>query len=178
MIDADALLDAFEARATAFQNDVVIPHCSVCSRPCCALTDVVLDLSFTEVHTLYRIGGRTTAKNKREFDQRLPPTVRRQDGRYYAHGEPCPAYDVTGHACTVYGTPKKPQGCSDFPLYADGDGLTADLRCEAIAAARTQLQPLLQQAVDDVAAGAVVVVEEADDAFPDFFVRFVLEPRG
>ena len=176
-LDGDALLDALEARAKAFEAEVVIPHCAVCKRPCCALTDVVLDLSFSEVSGLYSIGtGKTSMRKplpKNEFDRALPKTVKRQGNNYYAHGAPCPAYDVAGHSCTVYATPKKPRGCSDFPIYADGDGVTADLRCEAVAAARAALQPLLQVAVGD----DVVVNEDADDAFPDFFVHFTIEPR-
>jgi len=167
-LDGEALLDALEARAKQFEADVVIPHCSVCKRPCCALTDVVLDLSFTEAAGLYAIG----TNKKKDFDARLPPAIKKQGASYYAHGSPCPAYDVEGHRCEVYDTPKKPRGCSDFPIYSDGDGVTADLRCEAVFAARETLLPLLQKAVGDV----VIVHEDEDEQFPDFFVHFSIEP--
>ncbi len=167
-VDGDALLDALEARAKKFEADVVIPHCSVCKRPCCALTDVVLDLSFTEAAGLYAIG----TNKKKDFDANLPAAIKKQGPRYYAHGTPCPAYDVEGHRCEVYETPKKPRGCSDFPIYSDGDGVTADLRCEAVFAARESLQPLLQAAVGD----DVIVHEDEDEQFPDFFVHFSIEP--
>lgn len=144
----------------AFQREHVIPHCARCSRPCCALTDVVLDLSFAEVKGLYRI---TSAK--RDFDRALPSSIRTQGGRYYAHGAPCPAFDTTAQTCRVYGTATKPEGCSDFPVYEDGDAVTVDLRCEA---AREHLAVLRERL-----AAAVGDVDEARDAdFPDVFVSF------
>jgi Fe-S-cluster containining protein len=167
--DGEAMLDALEARAKKFEADVVIPHCAVCKRPCCALTDLVLDLSFVEASGLYRIGAK-----KKAFDADLPPAIKKQQAHYFAHGTPCPAYDVAGHRCEVYDTERKPRGCSEFPIYADGDGVTADLRCEAVAAALTTLQPMLQAAVGP----GGIVHEDIDEAFPDFFVHFSIEPSG
>jgi Fe-S-cluster containining protein len=144
----------------AFQREHVIPHCPRCSRPCCALTDVVLDLSFAEVKGLYRI-----TSSKKDFDRALPPSIRTQGGRYYAHGVACPAFDTTAQSCRVYGTTTKPQGCSDFPVYEDGDAVTVDLRCEA---ARQHL-PVLRDKLTD-AVGAVDETRDAD--FADVFVSF------
>lgn len=144
----------------AFQREHVIPHCTRCSRPCCALTDVVLDLSFAEVKGLYRISS-----SKKAFDRALPPSIRTQGGRYYAHGSPCPAFHTTAQTCGVYGTSSKPQGCSDFPVYEDGEAVTVDLRCEA---ARQHL-PVLRARLTE----ALGAVDEARDAdFPDTFVSF------
>ncbi len=148
----------------AFQREVVLPHCPRCARPCCALTDVVLDLSFAQASALYRIGS-----SKPSADAALPASLRRQGGRYYAHGAPCPAFDQASHRCGVYGTATKPQGCSDFPVYEDGDVVTVDLRCEAAAGALATLRDRL---------GAVGLVDEQADAdFPDVFVTFA-RPRA
>ncbi len=144
----------------AFQREHVIPHCPQCSRPCCALTDVVLDLSFAEVKGLYRI-----TSSKKDFDRALPSSIRTQGGRYYAHGSPCPAFDTTAQTCRVYATSTKPVGCSDFPVYEDGDAVTVDLRCEA---AREQLPALRARLVEVVGA----VDERRDADFPDTFVSF------
>jgi Fe-S-cluster containining protein len=115
----------------------IIPHCPTCSRPCCALTDVVLDLSFTQLQKLYQI-----TSTKRQLDAavdagRGPSWLKRAHGRYYTHEEPCPAYTTDAanpshKHCAVYGTDAKPNGCDDFPLYVDGDVVVADRRCEAM----------------------------------------------
>lgn len=152
------------AAAKAWERAVVIPHCRQCARPCCALTDVVLDLSANEVHALYRIGPATK-------DNDLPSTIRRQGKRFFAHGAPCPAFDTGSHRCAVYDTDDKPLGCSDFPVYADGDGITADLRCEAVAAHLAGLEDALVEALDD---GATLEVA-TDPDFPDTFVFFQVE---
>jgi Fe-S-cluster containining protein len=119
-----------QAAIHAYQQQAIIPHCVRCSRPCCALTDVVLDLSWQEAKTLYRIGS-----SKRTFDEGLqrgePAHIRKQDGRYFAHAAPCPAYREDKR-CGVYDTAAKPAGCSDFPVYVDGDVVVADRRCEAL----------------------------------------------
>jgi hypothetical protein len=154
-----------DAVVSDFQRDVVIPHCPRCSRPCCALTDVVLDLSFGEAKSLYRI-----ASSKKEFDRALPSSIRRQGGRYFAHGSPCPAFNTAAQTCGVYGTSTKPQGCSDFPVYRDGDAVTVDLRCEA---ARSHLSGLRDRLADAVGP----IDETRDDEFPDLFVTFVRRPR-
>jgi Fe-S-cluster containining protein len=143
-----------------FQREVVIPHCPQCVRPCCALTDVVLDLSFAEVRGLYQI-----TSSRRDFDRALPSSIRTQNGRYYAHGAPCPAFHTTTHSCRVYGTRTKPRGCSDFPVYEDGDVVTVDLRCEAARSHLSVLRAELAHALGDVD-------ERRDADFPDTFVTF------
>ena len=147
--------------AKAFESDVVIPHCSVCTRPCCALTDVVLDLSLREATALYAI----------EKARPLPAALRRHQGRFFAHGTPCPAYDVGGHRCRVYGTPAKPQGCSDFPIYADGDVVTIDLRCEAVAAHQARLEDALVDALDQ----GLQLTVSVDPDHPETCVSFGVE---
>ena len=146
--------------ARAFEQDVVIPHCVACARPCCGLSDVVLELNFQQVQALYKI-----EKPKKAFDRALPTSIKKQGDRYYAHGEPCPAYDLTTKPCGVYGSDLKPQECSDFPVYSDGDVVTADLRCEALRAGLDDLRKRLRAADDSV-------VEERDGAFPDTFLTF------
>jgi Fe-S-cluster containining protein len=133
-----ALLARLVRAAQEWEARVVIPHCAVCARPCCKLESVVLDLDWPRTRTLYRIG-----ESQRVFDHGLaegrgPEHIRKQGDTYYAHGKPCPAYDEGAHRCTVYGTPTKPPSCSDFPIYEDGDGVTADQRCEAVDVAALQ----------------------------------------
>ncbi len=150
---------AWDLVAADVQRELIVPHCPRCTRPCCALTDVVLDLSFHEVRALYRI-----EKSQRDFDRALPLQLKKAQGRYFAHQTPCPAFESATHRCTVYGTADKPQGCTDFPVYRDGDGLTVDLRCEAAVAALPELQARASQAVGEV-------VQTHDEQFPDAFVR-------
>ena len=144
--------------AATFQTARIIPHCPTCARPCCGLTDVVLDLSRAEADTLYRIGRRSSKR------QPLPSTLREEAGRFYAHGAPCPAY--VDQRCSIYGTPNKPSGCTDFPLYLDGDLLTADRRCEALEEHLTELRTR----VDEVLGAELV--ELADPDFENVFVYF------
>jgi len=160
------LTERLRAAARAFEEAVVIPHCQACQRPCCGLGDVVLELDFSQVQQLYRI-----EKPKKEFDRNLPTAIRKQGDRYYAHGEPCPAFNATTRLCTVYQTTTKPQECSDFPIYEDGDVVTADLRCEAV---RDNLATLRQQLAESVG-GALV--EDKDDEFPDTFLAFSSVPE-
>jgi Fe-S-cluster containining protein len=103
--------------AQRWQREHVIPHCPECAKPCCNLDELVLDLDKRELRELYGIGPK-----------KLPAHIKTQDGRYYAHGKPCPAYVDT--KCTHYAT--RPEGCRDFPIYVDGDAMTVDLRCEAM----------------------------------------------
>src|SRR5574343_1101734 len=123
-----SLVATLAEAAAAYQEAHVIPHCGVCQAPCCALTSLVLELSWKQVKVLWRIDEARAA-----FDQRLaagqgPTEIRAGNGLYYAHQKPCPAYDLTARTCRVYDQPVKPAGCSDFPVYADGDSITADLR--------------------------------------------------
>jgi len=161
-----ARMKSAAAVIASFQREHVIPHCPRCSHPCCALTDVVLDLSFAEVRGLYQI-----TSSKKVFERALPSSIRAQGGRYYAHGAPCPAFDTAAQSCRVYGTATKPRGCSDFPVYEDGDAVTVDLRCEA---ARAHLPALRAQLV----AAVGVLDERRDDDFPDTFVTFTRARGG
>jgi Fe-S-cluster containining protein len=157
-------------RAKQWERDVVIPHCAVCTKPCCALTDVVLDLSPAEAETLYRITKTTPT---------LPPSVRAQGGRFYAHGAPCPAFSVSAQRCSIYDTGRKPRGCDDFPVYEDDDGLTADTRCEAVAAHIGDLEDALFEVVESGETLAIARRERTQDAIDDdsddVFVRFRVE---
>lgn len=105
-------------------------HCTRCRKPCCRLETLVLELTWTRLKGLWGVAGPKAA-----FDRALargdgPPEIRPQEGLYYAHGRVCPAY--VGGRCAVYGTPLKPPGCSDFPVYEEDGALVADLRCEAV----------------------------------------------
>ncbi|OGT20999.1 MAG: hypothetical protein A2V90_08675 [Gammaproteobacteria bacterium RBG_16_57_12] len=96
------------------------------------MTDVVLEFDWAHLAALYKIDI-----SRKEFDRRLreagePHYIRKMRGRYFAHGSPCPAYDSQGKGCRVYGTALKPDNCSDFPVYFDGDEIVADTRCEAM----------------------------------------------
>jgi len=122
---------ALAASAAAYQTAKIIPHCPRCAQPCCKLTKLVLELDWAQVKGLWQL-----KESRQEFDRRLaagkgPVEIRPANGLYYAHQKPCPAY-VDGRGCSVYQTPLKPVGCSDFPVYEDGGELTADLRCEAV----------------------------------------------
>ena len=124
---AQTLADA----AAAYQTLAVIPHCPSCAAPCCKLDKLVLELDWAQVKGLWQL-----EESRKEFDKRLaagrgPIEIRPANGLYYAHSRPCPAFDASC-GCTVYTTPLKPVGCSDFPVYEDGGEITADLRCEAV----------------------------------------------
>lgn len=126
------LIDELTRAAAAWQANQVVPRCARCAAPCCLLASVVLDLDWRRLRALYRID-----EPQRAFDLRLaagdgPAHIRKQGRRYYAHGQPCPAYDVVTKRCSVYLTGTKPPSCSEFPVYRDGDGITADRRCEAV----------------------------------------------
>jgi len=109
-----------------------------------------------------------------EFDARLaqgggPSEVRTQDGRYYVHGKPCPAYRDA--RCGVYDTDLKPGGCSDFPLYVDDRGvLVADLRCEALSLQQVEAELQLRRPP-----GARALRRRVNREFP-FLVSFLPEP--
>ena len=136
------------AAARLYQEQVVIPHCAVCSRPCCKLDELVLDLDWPRVRALYQI-----TSSRKAFNAALPTNIKEERGTYYAHGQPCPAYDDVTKRCNVYGTDTKPPSCTDFPVYEDGDVITADTRCEAV-----NLDELQKRLGD--------VVREHDDEFP------------
>jgi Fe-S-cluster containining protein len=136
--------------AKRWEREHVIPHCAVCSKPCCKLETVVLDLEWSQVRELYKI-----TSSKKQFDQNLPSYIRVQDGKYYAHGEQCPAY--VDAKCSSY--EKRPVSCRDFPIYEDGDAITVDTRCEAVN-------------LDEIEKALGDVVREPDPAFP-VIVSFV-----
>ena len=157
-----------KAAAEAYQRAVVIPHCAQCSRPCCRLDPLVLELDWKQFRALWKI-----EESRITFDRRLasgkgPQEIRAADGRYFAHGKTCPAYDETRHACRVYGQAVKPTGCTDFPVYLDYDCLVADLRCEAV-----NIEALVAWIARAVGPD-YRVVQTADKEFP-FMVSLSLE---
>lgn len=127
-----SLASELAAAADAYQVADVIPHCSVCARPCCRLDALVLELEWKQIKTFWKLGESRNAFDKRLATGGGPEEIRAGNGLYYVHSKPCPAYDLSGHACTIYGQDIKPAGCSDFPVYEDMGSVTADLRCEAV----------------------------------------------
>lgn len=161
------LATVLRAAADAYQTAQVIPHCAVCTRPCCRLDVLVLELSWKQVKVLWQ-----RDEPRAVFDQQLaagqgPEEIRAADGRYFAHRKACPAYDEMHKNCRVYGQPIKPLGCSDFPVYGDGDCITADLRCEAV-----DLDALVAS-VECRLGPAFRVIPSADRDFP-FLVSLVI----
>ena len=120
------------AAAAAYQAAIVIPHCAECSKPCCRLDPLVLELDWKQLKTIWRIEESRSAFDRKLCSGKGPEEIRAGDGLYFAHGKACPAYDETSHSCQVYGQEIKPVGCSDFPVYEDGSSVVADLRCEAV----------------------------------------------
>lgn len=145
--------------AADWQARIIVPHCARCREPCCRLRTVVLELDWRRLCALYRID-----EPRRAFDARLaagtgPEHIRRQGDRYFAHGQPCPAFDQATHRCAVYGTALKPPTCTDFPIYLDGDVITADRRCEAVDVEALRLH--LERA------GGTPMAPEPDGDFPE-----------
>lgn len=126
------LAQVFADAVRAYQTRDIIPHCRVCTRPCCGLDPLVLELEWKQIKVFWRVEESRAAFDKRLNAGQGPQEIRAANGLYYAHGKPCPAFDQGAGLCTVYDQPLKPQGCSDFPVYEDGDCLVADLRCEAV----------------------------------------------
>lgn len=155
--------------AAAYQDEAVIPHCATCARPCCRLDTLVLELEWKQIKSFWKIEASRPAFDRQLASGAGPQEVRAGNGLYYVHGKACPAYDEAG-ACRVYGQALKPPGCSDFPVYEDGDCIVADLRCEAVS-------------LDDLVAriGGVVgrdfrVVRSPDEEFP-FLVSLWVKPQ-
>ncbi len=117
--------------AAAYQASAVIPHCPTCAAPCCKLDKLVLELDWAQVKGLWQLEESRKAFDKRLASGRGPIEIRPANGLYYAHSRPCPAFDAAV-GCTVYTTPLKPVGCSDFPVYENEGEIMADLRCEAV----------------------------------------------
>ena len=126
------LAEQLRLAAASYQNAHVISHCTACTQPCCKLDVQVLELNWQQVKVLWRL-----EESRAAFDRRLssgsgPEEIRAADGLYFAHRKPCPAYDEVQRSCRVYDQAIKPVGCSDYPVYEDGDCIVADLRCEAV----------------------------------------------
>lgn len=118
--------------AAAYQTDAVIPHCGECTKPCCKLESLVLELDWRRLKALWLLD-----ESRAAFDRRLaagegPEEIRAMDGLYFVYRKVCPAYDEARRTCRIYDRDLKPSGCTDFPVYEDGGGVVADLRCEAV----------------------------------------------
>ncbi len=120
------------AAAIAYQAAAVSPHCSRCTKPCCQLDPLVLELDWQRLKALWQLDESRTAFDRRLAAGKGPVEIRERDGIYYAHRKVCPAYDQARHACRVYDQALKPPGCTDFPVYEDRGCVIADLRCEAV----------------------------------------------
>lgn len=151
-----ALADA----AAAYQVAAVIPHCPECTKPCCRLDPLVLELEWKQLKALWQLDESRTAFDRRLSSGKGPEEIRAGNGRYYAHRKVCPAYDESRGSCRVYGQALKPQGCSDFPVYEDDGSVIADLRCEAV-----DLEALTAW-IARTAGPEFRIVRSADEEFP------------
>jgi Fe-S-cluster containining protein len=149
-----------EAAAADYQRAVVIPHCAQCSRPCCRLDPLVLELDWRQLRTLWQIEDSRASFDRRLASGQGPREIRAADGLYFVHGKTCPAYDEGQHTCRIYGQDLKPTGCTDFPVYLDYDCIVADLRCEAV-----KLDELVAW-IARAAGPGYRVVQSADKDFP------------
>lgn len=154
------LADALAIAAADYQAQAVIPHCRTCSRPCCKLDPLVLELNWQQLKSLWQIEEARSAFDKRLAAGNGPQEIRAADGLYFVHGKTCPAYDTASGGCRVYDQPVKPVGCSDFPVYEDGGVIMADLRCEAVEL--EALSARLGAAIGD----DFRIVRQADADFP------------
>lgn len=145
--------------AASYQTASVIPHCPNCSKPCCKLDKLVLELEWSQVKGLWQLEESRKAFDKRLASGRGPIEIRPANGLYYAHSRPCPAF-VQGQGCSVYDTPLKPPGCSDFPVYENEGEIMADLRCEAVDLEALKVR--LQQAFGE----GLRIRQRADRDFP------------
>ena len=159
-------LDHLVRLAKAYEARVVIPHCPSCSKPCCKPETVVLDMNWKQAQHLYQIRGTEQAFAQKLHDNEGPEHLKESHGKFFAHGAPSPAYDLGTKGCKVYGTPYKPHACSEFPIYADGDALTVDLRCEAVS---------LEDLDDELAQAKGTVTRHANEQFP-FLITYEIEP--
>ena len=166
-----ALAAELQAAADSYQKAQVIQHCAVCANPCCRLDRLVLELTWKQVKVFWQLDEARAAFDRRLASGKGPEEIRAADGLYFAHRKVCPAYDETGHSCRVYGQEIKPVGCSDFPVYADGNCLTADLRCEAV-----DIDALVAW-VARALGPAYRIVQSADRDFP-FLVTLSVRKQG
>ena len=162
---------ALAAAAAAYQAAEIVPHCTACSKPCCRLETLVLELEWKQVKTLWQLDESRPAFDKLLATGKGPTDIREGNGLYYAHGKPCPAYDQACGTCRVYGQDLKPVGCTDFPVYEDGNHLVADLRCEAV-----DLQALTARIVRALGEG-YRIAQSADRDFP-FLVTLSVKAAG
>lgn len=166
-----SLTQVLTTAAASYQAERVIPHCPQCSKPCCALDALVLELDWQQVKPLWQIEESRAAFDKRLAAGKGPVEIRPWEGRYYVHSKPCPAYDLKQKNCKVYGQDIKPPGCSDFPVYEDAGSLMVDLRCEAVV-----LDDLARQVADAVGP-AWRIVRSADEEFPFLVTLSAKKPR-
>lgn len=162
------LANKLATAAAAYQAAAINPHCGKCTKPCCRLDPLVLELDWQQLKGIWQID-----ESHRAFDRRLatgkgPAEIRARDGIYYAHRKTCPAYDETERTCRVYGQALKPQGCTDFPVYEDQGSVIADLRCEAVDLAA--LTDWIARAIGNESR----IVSSADETFP-FIVTLSVE---
>lgn len=165
------LAEQLRAAAAAYQDGHVIHRCAGCANPCCRLDTHVLELNWKQVKVFWNLEESRTA-----FDRRLaagdgPEEIREGDGLYYAHRKACPAYDEAGRSCRVYDQAIKPAGCTDYPVYEDGDCVVADLRCEAVDI------DVLADSIARAVGPAFRVVRSADKDFP-FLVSLFVRKSG
>jgi Fe-S-cluster containining protein len=121
-----------QVAVTSYQDAHVIHRCAVCAKPCCRLDSHVLELNWKQVKVFWRLEESRAAFDRRLSSGKGPEEIRAGDGLYYIHRKACPAYDETRRSCRVYDQALKPAGCTDYPVYEDGDFVIADLRCEAV----------------------------------------------
>lgn len=157
--------------AAAYQAAEIVPHCTSCSKPCCKLESLVLELDWKQLKSFWRLEESRTAFDKRLASGEGPEEIREGNGLYYIHGKPCPAYDTTCGTCRVYGQDIKPVGCTDFPVYEDGSCLVADLRCEAV-----DLKALSAR-IARAMGSDYRIVQSADPEFP-FLVTLSVKTAG
>lgn len=165
------LANALNEAAASYQAEHVIPHCASCLNPCCRLNPLVLELNWKQIRTFWRIEEARASFDKRLATGQGPQEIRAGNGLYYVHGKACPVYDDTQQSCTVYNQDIKPRGCSDFPVYEDGDCLIADLRCEAVS-----LESLAAW-IGNTLGPDYRVVHRADPDFP-FMITLSAKPQG
>lgn len=155
------LSETLQKAAASYQEAHVIGHCRQCSRPCCRLDALVLELNWKQVRVLWQREEARPAFDRLLASGQGPKEIRAgDDGLYYVHQRPCPAYDQAQGSCRVYNQPIKPTGCSDFPVYEDGDRIIADLRCEAV-----DLE-VLTQWLAEALGPELRIVRSADRDFP------------